>query len=186
MIAVFDACVFYPGSLRDLLLHLAHLGAVHARWSDDIHEEWICSMLRDHPDLKRSQLETTRKIMNEKFRHGCVKNYEHIIDTLDLPDPDDRHVLAVAIRAEASVIVTCNLDDFPQTALAPYNIEAISPDEFIDRLKQMDSHVVVQAACRHRSRLTRPPKTVEEYLATLEEQGLHETVEFLRKHSAEI
>ena len=170
MIVVYDACVFYPGSLRDLLFHLAHLGAVHARWSDDIHEEWIRSMLRDRPDLKRDQLETTRQIMNKKFRLGCVKNYEHLIDALHLPDPNDRHVLAAAIRAEASLIVTCNLSDFPQTTLALHNIEAVSPDKFIWRLIQKDSNIVIQAAYRHRSRLTRPPKTVEEYLATLERQ----------------
>ena len=186
MIAVYDACVFYPGSLRDLLLHLAHLGAVHARWSDDIHEEWIYSFLRDHPEMKREQLEITRQIMNQKFRLGRVKNYEHIIETLHLPDPKDRHVLAAAIRGEASLIVTNNLNDFPQSILTLYGIEAISPDEFVCRLIQNDSSLVIQAACRHRSRLVRPPKTVEEYLVTLEKQGLDKTVAFLRKHEAEI
>ena len=186
MIAVYDACVFYPGSLRDLLLHLAHLGAVHARWSDDIHEEWIRSFLRDRPDVKREQLETTRQIMNKKFRLGRIKNYEHLIDTLHLPDPNDRHVLAAAIRAEASLIVTNNLDDFPKTALASYSIEAISPDDFIHRLCQNDPRVVFQAAHRHRTRLTRPPKTVGEYLTTLEKQGLIKTVAFLREHQSEL
>jgi len=139
--AIYDACVFYPGSLRDLLLHLAHAKAVHARWSDDIHEEWIRSVLRDHPHLQREQLETTRKILNEKFRLGRVKNYEHIIETLRLPDPNDRHVLAAAIRAGADLIVTSNLRDFPQAILDLYNIEAVSPDEFVCRLIQNDAWI---------------------------------------------
>ena len=182
MIAVYDACVFYPGSLRDMLLHLAHCKAVHARWSDNIHEEWIHSALRDRPDLKRDQLETTRQIMNRKFRLGCVKNYEHLLEKLQLPDPKDRHVLAAAIQAKASLIVTYNLKDFPQTILASYNMEAVSPDEFVWRLIQKNPVAVIQAAKQHRFRLTRPSKTVDEYLATLEKQGLAKTLAFLREH----
>ena len=186
LIAVYDACVFHPGSLRDLLLHLAHSQVVQARWSDDIHEEWIHSVLRVRPDLKRDQLEATRQIMNKKFRLGCVKNYEHLIEKLQLPDPKDRHVLAVAIQAKATLIVTCNLKDFPQTTLALYDIEAVSPDEFVWRLIQTNSVAVVQAAKQHRLRLTRPSKTVDEYLAALKKQGLAKTVAFLREHSADI
>ena len=186
LIAVYDACVFYPGSLRDLLLHLAYSKAVHARWSDDIHNEWIRSVLRNRPDLNREQLEKTRRTMNEKFRLSRVKNYEHLIKTLRLPDPNDRHVLAVAIRANANFIVTYNLRDFPQTVLNSYNIEAISPDEFICRLIQNDPVVVTQAARCHRIRLTHPPQTVDEYLATLKKHELHQTVAFLREHVAEL
>jgi len=158
LIAVYDACVFYSGSLRDQLLHLAHWKAVHARWSDDILEEWIRSLLRDRPELKRDQLETTRQNMNQKFRFGRVKNYESLIETLQLPDPNDRHVLAAAIRAKATLIVTYNLSDFPQKVLASYNIEVVSPDEFVSRLIQNNPIAVVQAANHHRARLTRPPK----------------------------
>jgi len=186
LIAVYDACVFYPGSLRDLLLHLAHVKAVHARWSDDIHDEWIRSALRDRPNLQREQLETTRKIMNEKFRLGRVKNYEHLIEKLRLPDPNDRHVLATAIHAEADLIVTGNLRDFPPVILDLYNIEAVSPDEFVHRLIQDEPTAVIQAACSHRERLKHSPKTVDEYLATLENQGLSKTVAFLREHEADI
>jgi len=185
-IAVYDACVFYPGSLRDMLLHLAHAKAVHARWSDDIHDEWIRSALRDHPHLQREQLEMTRRIMNEKFRLGRVKDYEHLIEQLHLPDPNDRHVLAAAIRAEADLIVTSNLRDFPQAMLNSYNIEAVAPDELVCRLIQNDSTAVLQAVRRHRERLRNPPKTVDEYLATLEKQGLSKTVAFLCEHRADI
>jgi len=186
LIAIYDACVFYPGSLRDLLLHLAHAKAVHARWSDDIHDEWISSALRDRHDLQREHLETTRKIMNEKFRFGRVKNYEHLIEKLRLPDPNDRHVLAAAIRAEADLIVTSNLRDFPQTVLDLHNIEAVSPDEFVCRLIQDDPTAVIQAVRSHRERLKRPPKTADEYLATLKKQGLSKTVAFLREHESGI
>ena len=61
--------------------------------------------------------------MNEAVRDCLVTGYEDLIDSLTLPDPDDRHVLAAAIRAGASVIVTYNLKDFPAATLAQFDIE---------------------------------------------------------------
>jgi len=185
-IALYDACVFYSGALRDLLLHLATAKAVHARWSDEIHEEWIRSLLRNRPDLTRESLERTRLLMNQKFRSGRVKGYQHLIDGLRLPDPNDRHVLAAAIWAKASYIVTYNLDDFPSSTLAPYKIETLTPDEFVLRLIRNNSEVVVRAVKDHRARLSRPPKSVDEYLEALETQRLPKTVAFLREHRNEI
>lgn len=186
LIAVFDACVFYPGALRDLLLHLANVKVVRARWTDEIHMEWIRSVLRNRPDLNRESLEQTSHRMNQKFRYARVRNYEDLIETLRLPDPNDRHVLAAAIRSQASIIVTNNLSDFPPASLNRYKIEAISPDEFIVRLIRDHADAVLQAVNDHRTRLARPPKTPEEYLATLTKQGLPQTVAFLREHITEI
>lgn len=52
-VAVYDACVLFSGSLRDLLMNLAVVQAVHAHWSDEIHEEWIRSVLRNRPNVRR-------------------------------------------------------------------------------------------------------------------------------------
>ena len=83
---------------------------------------------------------------------------------------------------KAKYIVTFNLDDFPNAVLKQYEIEAMSPDEFVLRLIQESPYAFLRAVKKHRLSLTRPPKTVEEYLATLEKQGLAETVAFLRQH----
>jgi predicted nucleic acid-binding protein len=114
---VFAACVLYPAPLRDLLMHLAVTDVVRARWTESIHDEWIRSVLADRPDLTREQLERTRSLMNTHVRDALVEGYESLIPGLTLPDPEDRHVLAAAIRAGASVIVTFNLRDFPADAL---------------------------------------------------------------------
>jgi hypothetical protein len=61
---VYDACVLYPAPLRDFLIELAAGGLFRAKWTDEIHEEWIGNLLANRPDLDRGKLETTRNLMN--------------------------------------------------------------------------------------------------------------------------
>jgi hypothetical protein len=63
--ALYDASVLYPSALRNLLMHLALTGLFRAKWSADIHEEWISALLRNRPDLTRAKLERTRMLMDE-------------------------------------------------------------------------------------------------------------------------
>jgi hypothetical protein len=77
------------------------------------------------PDLKPESLARTRELMRIAVPDCLVTGHEHLIDGLDLPDRDDRHVLAAAIHAGAQTIVTANLKDFPSVALAPYGLEAV-------------------------------------------------------------
>jgi len=184
--AVFDANVLYSFSLRGIMVRLARDELLLPFWSEEIHDEWIRNLLMRRPDLKRESLERVRQNMNAELPHSLVTGYEGIIPSLPLPDPNDRHVLAVAIHAKAPLIVTFNLNDFPESALAPYGIKAISPDELVSRLIDYDAEGLLNAVARHRAALTRPSKTVEEYLATLEKQGLTQTVAFLWEHRAEI
>jgi predicted nucleic acid-binding protein len=183
---VYDANVLYSGFLRDFLLNIATVDIVCPHWSDEIHEEWISNLLRNRPDLLPRSLQRTRHRMEAEFTNSLTKGYESIVPTLTLPDPQDRHVLAVAIHTRSSWIVTFNLKDFPNTALQPFGIEALSPDEFVLRLIAKRPNRVLLAAGKHRLSLKNPPKTVKEYLATLEKQGLLKTVAFLREHENDI
>ena len=97
---IYDACVSYPAPLRDLLMHLALTDLFKARWTDEIHAEWINALLR-REQYDREILERTRDLMDSSVRDAKVTGYEWLIDSLDLPDPNDRHVLAAAIKAGA-------------------------------------------------------------------------------------
>lgn len=108
-IVIYDSCVLYPAPLRDLLIRLALTDLYQAKWSADIHKEWITSLLRNRPDLTLERLEKTREKMDLHIRDCIVIAYESLIEGLVLPDPNDRHVLAAAIRAHAQTIVTFNL-----------------------------------------------------------------------------
>lgn len=151
-----------------------------ARWSNAIHEEWIRNLLQDRADLSREQLERTRDRMNEHILDALVTDYEALIPSLHLPDENDRHVLAAAIRGRADVIVTFNLKDFPEAALSPYQIEAQHPDVFVLHLLSLDATRVCAAIRKQRLDLRKPPKSAEELLDTLAEQGLKQTVAYLR------
>lgn len=162
-------------------MHLAMTGLFQAKWSDEVHEEWISSLLEKRPDISREKLERTRRLMDKHAEDSLVSCYEDLIPGLNLPDPGDRHVLAAAIRGKAAVIVTMNLRDFPAELIAPFGIEAQHPDGFILHLLDLAPNSVVAAAETHRLSLKNPPKTANEYLETLERQGLSQSAAILRE-----
>ena len=94
-------------------MYLAMTDLLRARWTDAIHEEWMRNVQNDYPDITRQKAERIRDLMNAHAHDCLVTGYEDLIEALVLPDPNDRHVLAAAIRAGADVIVTSNLADFP-------------------------------------------------------------------------
>jgi predicted nucleic acid-binding protein len=157
--ALYDACVLYPAPLRDLLVQLAFTDLFRARWTDQIHNEWMRSLLKQRPDLTIEQLTHTKELMNSHVRDCLVDGYEYLVPTLTLPDPNDRHVLAAAIAGSADVIVTFNLKDFPASILAQYDIEAQHPDDFVSDLLDLNPHAVRAAAEKCRQRLRNPPKS---------------------------
>jgi len=178
---VYDACVLYPAPLRDFLMWLALEDLFRAKWTNEIHDEWIRAVLRDRPELE-PQLARTKELMNANVRDCVVSGYEELIPGISLPDPDDRHVLAAAIKASSHAIVTFNLKDFPESSLSQYGIEAIHPDAFVMCQMELEKNAVLRAAKRHRASLKRPPKSVDEYLSTLAGVQLVETALQLRKY----
>jgi hypothetical protein len=124
--------------------------------------------------------------MDEHVPDCLVTGYEELIPTLTLPDPDDRHVLAAAIHGGAGLIVTFNLSDFPASVLGEYDVEASHPDEFVVRLWDESPGAVLDAVRLQRAGLKKPPKTADEYLATIAQCQLERTAACLRPHVEQI
>ena len=183
---VYDACVLYPAPLRDLLIELAACSLFRAKWTNEIHDEWIRSLLQNRNDLTAEQLERTKSLMNESVLDCLVDHYSDLIPVLTLPDPNDRHVLAAAIRSGADAIITFNVKDFPDSELEKYEIEVLHPDDFIQFQYDFNNADLIIAAQRCRARLRNPTKTVAEYLETLVHQRLSKTVAILAPYSAVI
>ena len=178
---VYDACVMYPAPLRSLLMYLALTDMFRARWSDLIHDEWIRNLLEKRPDLKEENLNRTRKLMNKHVRGCLVTGFEPLITAIELPDPNDRHVVAVAIHTRAEAIITFNLKDFPEEALEQFNLKAIHPDEFIMDLMDLNIGAVIEAVRNHRNGLKNPPFTADAYLDCLLKQQLPQSASRLRE-----
>ncbi len=178
---IYDACLLYPASIRDLLVELACTGLFRAKWTERIHAEWIDAVLRARPDLQRHRLERVAALMNAVVPDSLVTGFESLeAGITSLPDPDDRHVLAVAIHCGAKEIVTFNLRDFPADALRPYGIHAIHPDEFVEHAISRNFEIVCEAIRRIRGRLVNPPYTAQEIIAAYERCGLAVTASMLR------
>ncbi len=180
-VVVYDACVLYPAPLRDLLVRLARTGLFRAQWTELILDECFRNILANRPDLRPEALVRTRELMIKAVPDCLVTGHESLIDGLDLPDPDDRHVLAAAIRAAAQVIITANLADFPADKLKSYGVEAIHPDDFVLDLLDLAPGAVASVVVDQAAGLKNPPRTIADLLDTLREQGLVRSVAKLRE-----
>lgn len=170
--ALLDANVLYPAPMRDLILQLAVTDLFRARWTADIHREWMDALMRNEPNRDRAKLERTRELIDKATRDSLITGYEAFIPSLTLPDPDDRHVLAAAIVGRCDAIVTLNQSDFPEAALAPFGMETQHPDEFLCNQLDLAPGLFCAALRTVRGRLCKPAYSSTEYLATLKRQGL--------------
>lgn len=171
---VYDTNVLYPNEMRDILVEIAAhpAGVVRARWSTHILEE-LRRTLHEKRGIDLEKLDTMIALMGEAVRDALVEGYEELIVGLDgLPDPDDRHVLAAAIRCHAQVIVTQNLKDFPPDYLQNYGMEAQTADTYLRHLVELAPGVVYGALREISRRRTRAPRTVRELVDAFEACGM--------------
>ena len=178
-----DACVLYPFHLRNLLVQLGADRLFRPRWTDEIHEEWIRSLLARAPTLDRARLERTRELMRAVLPEADVTGYQALVPGLELPDPGDRHVLAAALAGGADTIVTWNLRDFPVSVLEQHGIQAVSPDDFLLSLAGHASGAVRASAEAARANLRRAVPSRAEYVETLEAQGMIGFTMWLTQHA---
>ena len=162
-------------------MHLALTDLFSAKWTDEIHDEWINALLRQDR-FERPALEKVKNLMDSHVRDAKVTGYESLIESIELPDSGDRHVLAAAIKCNADAIITFNLKDFPVETLSPFSIEKIHPDDFIYYQIDMEPGIVCEAIKHQRESLKNPPSTPEDFLSTLQKQQLPRTASILRQY----
>jgi hypothetical protein len=129
--ALLDACVLVPIVLTDTLLRIAERDVYRPLWSDRILEEALDATIEIHPGIEPARLRARFETMSATFEDACVVDWGHLEAKIELPDADDRHVIAAAIRGRADCIVTANLRDFPAAALIELDIEITHPDDFL-------------------------------------------------------
>jgi len=184
-VALLDANVLFPFRKRDILLRFHDAGLFRARWTERILDEWTLSLLERKPHLERS-VRSQRHAMREHFAEALVTGYEPLIATLELPDADDRHVLAAAIRCGAQHVVTDNLADFPADVLARFNIEAIDADGFLSRTFDLYPSEALGVLRALRKAYNNPPFTPSEFVRDMTAKGLPRLAAQTEKHRAEL
>lgn len=180
-VVVLDANVLYPFRVRDTLLRFAEAGLFRARWSPTIQDEWTSNLLHHKPQLQAS-VEAQVTVMNSAFPEACVCGGEELAASLDLPDPNDRHVLATAIRAGAEHIVTENLRDFPGECLAPYGITAVSADDFLASTFELYPAEALAAMRAMRREYHKPPFSPGKFIFDLQAKGLPKLASMLKEN----
>jgi predicted nucleic acid-binding protein len=160
-----------PVVLTDTLLRVAERGLYRPLWSRAILDEAQDAVLAVHPHLDREAVGRRFQDMNHTFEDALVTGWESLVDGIDLPDPDDRHVVAAAMRGGAQAIVTSNVKDFPDSTLARLDLATVHPDTFL--LDQLDlAPPVVLDVLREQAAQTRRPKfDVEDVIARLSRAG---------------
>jgi len=170
--AFIDANVFYGARLRSLVLFVAQSKLFRARWSEKIHDEWISNLLANRSDLKDADFARTRAAMNASVPDCLVEGYESLMTGLNLPDQDDRHVVAAAIMTRANVIVTFNEKDFPSNILKPLRLHAKHPDEFLMDTLSLSPELFIEAVIADFAHYKNPPLTFDTYLDSLDKAGV--------------
>lgn len=179
-VVILDANVLFPFRVRDVLLTFAHEGLFRARFTDQIMAEWTNNLLRLKPHLEES-IRSQADMIRQKFDECFVTGHMALIDGLDMPDQDDRHVLAAAIRCSAQVIVTENKRDFPRAILEEYDIEVLGADEVLLNTYELFPVEAARALGKVRARYQNPSMTVSEFLLDLTRAGLPKLAAIARR-----
>ena len=178
---VVDANVLYDAAARDLLIRFSMRGLVRVRWTEQILDECFHALRTSRADLHEDRLIRMRKLMCEAVPDCIITGHEPLVEAIQLPDIDDRHVVAAAVKSDAQAIVTFNTKDFPNESIARYHVEVIHPDDFFVNQIDLDPVAAIDLIRELAEDLKAPPRTPLEIVAGLEARGLAVTASRLRE-----
>lgn len=175
---VLDACVLCNSTIRDFLLWAADLAMFRPAWTRDILQETF-EALTGPLGLSVERADYVITQMKTAFPEAEIEGYEGLISAMT-NDEGDRHVSAAAVRVSAELIVTRNVKHFPPDSLSPYGVETLHPDDFLRDLLDMDPERMIEVLTNISQRRKCPPKTVDELLEALHNNGCRGFAEDLR------
>lgn len=168
---VLDACVLLPQTLCDVLLSIADADLFRPLWTPDLLDEvqrnLSGSRFRKTPAQAAHRIAAMRAAF--PLAEEETRGYTELIAAMT-NNPKDRHVLAAAVRSNAAVIVTSNLKDFPAAAADPFDIEILTPDDFLCDQLDLDRDTVLRALNVMLGRNRIPPRDLVELIDSLREQ----------------
>ena len=174
---VLDTNIIIPVEIRDLLFWFAFDELYTPKWSKHIFDEWENVMRRKQVPEK----EILKRIdwAKRAFPDAMVENYEPLIAAITLPDENDRHVLAAAIKSNANLIITNNLSDFPDKYPTSFGLKAVSPDVFLTDTIDLNPAIAINSFRKLVVNRRNPDLDEFEVLDRFRKNGLHETADYL-------
>jgi predicted nucleic acid-binding protein len=165
-----DTCTLYGSYVADTVLRIAETGAFQPMWSAEVLVELERALVKN-AGLTQPKAQRRTAAMRRGFPDAEISGYEALIDAMTC-DPKDRHVLAAAVVANAEVLVTFNLKDFPRASTEQYGIEVVHPDEFLQDQLDLYPGPVVRSLCQQVEDYRNPSMTVQDLLSHLAAAGL--------------
>lgn len=179
--AFLDACVLVPIAPCDTMLRIADYGAFRPLWSTRVIQEARTALERIHPTIDPSRFQSRFRSMNAAFDDALVKGWEPLENGIELPDPNDRHVAAAALRGRADMIVTQNIKDFPADIMRSLGLQAIRPDDFLLDQFELDQVSTVRVIVEQSSAMVNPPVSPDELLTRLAKGGVPKFAQAIRE-----
>jgi len=180
--AVLDANVLFPIVLRDYLIWLSIYDLYTPKWSGKLLEEFVSIFQKRKMNLSTKQIHRQVQLLNKACPNALVEKYEKLVSSVNLPDENDRHVVAAAIKCNANVIVTYNHKDFPEKYLDSVGLSAVNPDSFIADMIDLSPEKCCDAFREMVLAKNKPPYEENEYLEILRNNNLIQTADELEKH----
>lgn len=186
VVSVLDACILYPFHLRNVVVQAAVDRLFDARWTDDIHDEWIRSLAAAAPTIPEARLLATRALLEQALPAARITGHHRHITSIALPDPDDRHVVAAGIEARAALIVTWNLRDFPAAELKRFGLRRATPDTFLSQLYDERPDVMTASLANARRNLRVSQVSPQAFVGFLSGQRLARLAERARRRLSDL
>lgn len=183
--AIIDANVLYSAQLRDLAAEFAVHDFFRPLWSNEILRETQVALDKYNPAAGKKFPRVCHEL-NSAFPDALVSKFDHLVETLNCPDPNDNHVLAAAIVGEAGALVTFNVSDFPQDLLSFHGIEVRHPDDFLQDLVDLSPKQAVRAIGRLLASYSRPALRAFELAQYMHKQNCRGFASFLLGSESEI
>jgi predicted nucleic acid-binding protein len=165
-VALIDANALVPGRLRGVLVGAALEGLYQPAWTDEILHEVVHGVANPHPGIPVENIRRNVELLRRAVPSAMVTGYEALVAGMT-NDKGDRHVLAAAVHRHADAVVTFNRKHFPESARARYDIDLLTPDEFLLDLWDLDASTVARVLIEQAGALEHPPMTVSELVASM-------------------
>lgn len=177
---LYDANAVFGALQRSILVRVGqHQVEFHLRvfLTEEILDEMVMAVSEKYSDFTAEQGASLKAAMIDAIPDCLLTDFAHAMDTAQISDPKDRHVLAAAIHGRVQVIVTDD-QDFDASSLDPHSIESQYADDFLTDLFDLNEAAMRQIVGEEASARG---ETVDATVELLEQRGLIRLAQHLRR-----